>query len=103
MPFDPDAAGDPGSGIFGLPFTREQAGVVLVPVPFDATTSYGHGAADGPDAIYDASMQVDLFDRRFGRVYERGLFMEAASDEIVSLSERARDAAAPIIAKGGAE
>jgi agmatinase len=103
MPFDPDAAGAPGSGIFGLPFTREQASVILVPVPFDATTSYGHGTAAGPDAIYDASMQVDLFDRRFGRIYERGLFMEPASDRIASLSHSAREAAAPLIAKGGAE
>jgi agmatinase len=101
--FDPDAAGQPGSGIYGLPTTREQAAIVLLPVPFDATTSYGNGTAAGPDAIYDASMQVDLYDRRFGRVYERGIYMELASDRIASLSEATRKLALPIIAKGGAE
>ncbi|MEX2218012.1 MAG: agmatinase family protein [Phycisphaerales bacterium] len=103
MAFDPDAAGLPGSGIFGLPFTRGQAGIVLVPVPFEATTSYGQGAAQGPGAILRASMQVDLYDRRFGRVYERGIFMEEPDGRIVELCEAARDAAAPILLRGGAD
>ncbi|MBX3375579.1 MAG: agmatinase family protein [Phycisphaeraceae bacterium] len=103
MTFDPDAAGAPGSGIFGLPFTRDQAGIVLLPVPFDATTSYGHGTARGPDAIFDASMQVDLYDRRLGRIYERGIYMEPSDETIASLSESARALAAPLIEAGGAD
>lgn len=103
MPFDPDAAGAPGSGIFGLPFTREESKIVLLPLPFDATTSYGNGTAAGPDAIFDASMQVDLYDRRFGRVYEKGIFMEPSSDRIGAISKRARELAVPLIEKGGAE
>lgn len=101
--FDPDAAGAPGSGIFGLPGTRDEARVVLLPVPFDATTSYGNGTAAGPDAIFDASMQVDLYDRRFGRIYERGLFMMEPNERIASLSDKARKHAVPLIEKGGAE
>lgn len=102
MPFDPDAAGQPGSGIFGLPHTRPEARIVLLPVPFDATTSYGNGTAAGPSAIYDASMQVDLYDRRMGRIYERGIFMEPESEKIASLSAQARKLAVPIIEQGGA-
>ncbi len=103
MPFDPDAAGQPGSGIFGLPFNRGQSRVILLPVPFDATTSYGNGTAGGPAAIYDASMQVDLYDRRFGRVYEKGIFMEPESQKIATLSAQARKLAEPLIEQGGAE
>jgi agmatinase len=103
MPFDPDAAGQPGSGIFGLPCTRDQSRLILLPVPFDATTSYGHGTAAGPAAIYQASMQVDLYDRRYGRVYEQGIFMEPESREVRAASARARELAEPIIEKGGAE
>jgi agmatinase len=77
--------------------------VILLPVPFDATTSYGNGTAGGPDAIFDASMQVDLYDRRFGRVYERGIHMVESSEKIATLSDRARKLAAPLIEKGGAE
>lgn len=102
MSFDPDAAAQPGSGIFGLPFTREQAGLVLVPVPFDATTSYGGGTSMGPEAILAASMQVDLYDHQFGRTYERQLFMQPIDRKILSLSRQTRKLARPIIERGGA-
>ena len=52
---DPDGPAAPDSGIFGLDDRPEDAGVVLVPVPYDATTSYGAGAAAGPEAILKAS------------------------------------------------
>ncbi len=103
MPFDPDAAAKPGSGIFGLLCTREESRIVLIPVPFDATTSYGGGASLGPQAILEASSQVDLYDHQFGRVYERGIFMEDIHEGIAWLSRRARDIARPIIEGGGAD
>lgn len=101
MTFDPDAAAAPGSGIFGLSHSRSDAGVVLVPVPFDATTSYRRGTANGPRAIFDASMQVDLFDRRFGRVYEKGIHMLDEPRAIRALSKAAGAKANVVIAKGG--
>lgn len=103
MPFDPNAAAQPGSGLFGLPFSRGDARLLVLPVPFDATTSYGGGASAGPEAVLRASAQVDLFDLQFGRVYEPGIFMDEASEEIASLSKRMRKAAEPIIEKGGAD
>ena len=59
--FDPSAAALADSGIFGLPHTLENSKVVLIPVPFEATTSYGGGTASGPSAILAASKQVDLY------------------------------------------
>ena len=100
--FDPNAAADPNAGIFGLPHD-DQARVHLLPVPFDATTSYGGGAATGPEAILEASMQVDLYDHQFGRVYERGISMVPIDETIRSQSIEARAAAVPIIEKGGAD
>lgn len=44
-----------------------QAQVLLLPIPFEATVSYGHGTVDGPDAIIEASRQVELYDREFDR------------------------------------
>jgi len=101
-PFDPSAAAAPGSGVFGLPVTRADSGVVLLPVPFDATTSYKPGTAAGPDAIFDASMQVDLFDGRFGRIYERGIWWEKKGNSLRAVSRAAAAAARPVIAAGGA-
>ena len=71
--FDPDAAASPYSGIYGLPTSVDDAHVVILPVPFEATTSYGGGASDGPDAVFDASLQVDLFDHDTGRPSEAGI------------------------------
>ncbi len=102
-PFDPDAAAKPGAGVFGLPFTREESRIILLPVPFDPTTSYGGGASRGPEAIRRASSQVDLFDLQFGRVYEAGIFMEEVSPDILTRSRGMRLLAGPIIEKGGAE
>lgn len=101
--FDPDAAAAPGTGIFGLPFGREESKIILLPVPFDATTSYSRGTANGPAAIFDASMQVDLYDRRFGKIYEKGIFMEEEDGEIADLNSSACESADPIIAAAGAE
>lgn len=38
----------------------------VLPVPYEATTSYGAGTRRGPEAIITASRQVELYDREFG-------------------------------------
>jgi len=99
--FDPDAAAT-GDGIFGLPFTPDDAKVVVVPVPFEATTSYGGGTSRGPSAMLDASRQVDLFDRETGRPYEAGIAMLPIPKKIVRWNAEAKRIAAPVVARGGA-
>ncbi len=103
MAFDPSAASRPGSGIFGLPHGEAEARVAVVPVPFEATTSYGGGAARGPAAILEASRQVDLFDVETGRPYQAGIHMLPIPAAIAALDARARADAAPVIAAGGLE
>lgn len=100
--FDPDAAAQPGAGIFGLPHGRDDAEVLLLPVPFDATTSYGGGAADGPAAILAASAQVDLFDLQTGHPYRRGIHMLPIDERLHALSAQTRELAKPLIEQGGA-
>lgn len=100
MVFDPNAAGA-GDGIYGLPHTPEEARVVLVPVPWDATCSYGSGAAAGPAAIRRASLQVDLLDRETGRPYEAGIAMLPLPEAIAEANRKARALAEPVIRAGG--
>jgi len=38
----------------------------VIPVPFERTTSYGKGTADGPRAIVAASRYMELFDEQYG-------------------------------------
>lgn len=99
--FDPSAAASPDSGIFGLPHSADEALVVLVPVPFEATTSYGGGTSQGPRAILEASRQVDLFDVETGRPYERGIALLPESEALRSWNERARQRAQLVIEAGG--
>lgn len=43
----------------------ERAKAWVLPIPYEATTSYGAGTRNGPAAIIAASRQVELFDREF--------------------------------------
>jgi len=100
------ASFDPGApaafeGIYGLPHTADDARVVLVPVPWEPTTSYRKGAARGPAAILHASRQVDLFDLQTGRPYEAGIAMLPVDPDIAAWNAEACAAAEPVIARGG--
>jgi agmatinase len=99
--FDPNAAARENSGIFGLPFSTQESRVILIPVPFDATTSYRAGASLGPRAIFNASRQVDLFDSDLGKPYDEGIAMLEESRDIVALNQNAREKAEMVLAVGG--
>ena len=99
--FDPDAPAT-GDGIYGLPFTPGDAAVVVVPVPFEATTSYGGGTSRGPKAVLEASRQVDLYDHETGRPYASGIAMLSIPRKIVALNRQAKTLAAAVIKEGGA-
>lgn len=102
--FDPDAAAGAESGLYGLPFSPDEARVVVVPVPFEATTSYRQGTASGPAAVFEASKQVDLFDAELGRVYAPGIALagEVEGGDVADWNALARASAAPVIEAGGA-
>ena len=88
--FDPDAAATAGSGIYGLPFTPAEARVVIIPVPYEATTSYGGGTSRGPAAVLEASKQVDLYDHETGRPYEAGIAMLPIPRKIITWNAMAK-------------
>lgn len=45
----------------------ESARFAVLPIPYDATTSFGVGTREGPRAIITASQQVELYDEGLGR------------------------------------
>lgn len=100
-PFNPDNAAPLDSGVYGLPHTPEEAKVILVPVPFEATTSYRGGTSDGPNAILEASRQVDLFDLETGRPYEGGISMLEEPKDVRAWNDEAKALAKPIIEAAG--
>lgn len=101
LTFDPDAASSSDSGMYGLSFTSEEAHVIVIPVPFEATTSYGGGTSKGPKAVLRASRQVDLFDFETGRPYERGIAMLDIPKEIREWNKEARKLAEGVLEADG--
>jgi agmatinase len=80
--FDPNAPALQGR-LFGLPFSIEESELVIVPVPVDMTTSSGKGTAYGPQAVLDASAQVDLYDLTYKNFREKGISMLPIQQDIV--------------------
>ncbi len=56
----------------GLPDLGGDADILISPVPYELTTSYGHGTANGPAACIEASGQVELFDELLGEELPAG-------------------------------
>ena len=101
--FDPNAASPKDSGIFGLPFTVAEAKLVLLPIPWEATTSYGGGTSLGPQAIFNASKQVDLYDYELGNFFTAGIAMADESAEVQKWNHAARQSALNVIAAIGSD
>jgi agmatinase len=45
----------------------QTARFAVLPIPYEATTTFGAGTRDGPRAILTASQQVELYDEHLGR------------------------------------
>ncbi|MBR8829209.1 MAG: agmatinase family protein [Gomphosphaeria aponina SAG 52.96 = DSM 107014] len=82
---------------FGLPTTIEDAKVVFLSVPWDATVSYGEGTANGPQGILDASYQLDWYDFDLPLAWEVGYSTLPISAEIRAKSEKTRAIAKKVI------
>lgn len=79
------------SGIFGFDLTEEEASLVLIPVPWDATASYKQGTAKAPEAIREASYQIDHHDLAFDRPYAQGIKLLDADQRIEGLNHIAHE------------
>ena len=95
--FDPNSVGLKANNIFGLPFDDEQAQLILLPVPWEVTVSYRPGAARGPEKIFDAAMQVDLYDPDVEDGWKKGFYMLPIDRNIRSKSDYLRQCAELIL------
>ncbi len=102
----PDTDIPHGDNMFGLAPDRATSRIRLLPVPFDATTSYGRGTVDGPHALHAASSQLDLHDLRYGRIDRVGIHLDEEPPDIRHLNTTARELADTVVAlgeRGGAD
>ncbi len=88
--FNPNAVSNPNNNIFGLPFTEEDAKLVILPVPWEVTVSYGAGTARAADHIFKSSLQVDILDVDGVTGWKQGFFMKEIDKKILFKSDYLR-------------
>ncbi len=88
--FDHNGVGNPNNNIFGLPFSEENARLIIFPVPWEVTVSYTPGTARAPDHILKASLQVDLFDPDIKDAWREGFYMIHPDVKILTKSDYLR-------------
>jgi len=74
--YNPDDVGQANGKLFGLPFTYQNSKAIVLPVPWDVTTSNVGGTSRGPQAILDYSPQIDLFNKNDKEHWKQGFFMK---------------------------
>ena len=96
--FNPNATGVNNGNFFGFPYSLEEATVVIYPVKWDVTTSYGGGASKGPDAILAASPQLDFYDWDYPLAWENRIGTAKACEAISVSNAPMRSLAEGVIA-----
>jgi agmatinase len=71
-------------------YTYEESGIVIVPVPYDETSTWMKGADKGPDAILEASVNLEFYDiETSSEAHLKGIFtippvLQKESPELLS-------------------
>ena len=95
--FNPNSVGVANGNFFGLPWDVKESDIVLISVPWDVTTSYSDGTAEGPEAIKEASLQVDLFDENIPDAWTIKLGTLPTDKNLVKHNKKMRKVASDII------
>lgn len=88
--YDPNSVSNPENNIFGLPTDEDNAELVIIPIPWEVTVSYGSGTARAPEAVLKASYQVDLFDPEMPDAWKKGFYMRPFDKKILMKSDYLR-------------
>lgn len=96
--FDPNGVANSSDNIYGLPYSCNDARLIILPVPWEVTVSYSAGTVEGPEAVFAASFQVDLYDPYVKDAWKLGVAMEKVNHDIKSQSNALRQEAEKYIA-----
>ena len=91
--FDPSGYAVRNDNFIGLPFDKNNAKIILLPVPWEATVSYSAGTAKAAANILEASYQLDLYDWDYPDAWKFGIYMRPIDEEILALSNEMRELA----------
>ena len=80
--------------LFDLGVSPGRAAVVVLPVPWEVSTSFRQGTAEAPLAVLRASVQVDLYDPWLGSPEVHGMAMLPVPEQVPRWNAQAREALA---------
>lgn len=86
--FDPNGVGIANGNLFGFPVEENEANIVVIPIPWDATASYGKGTSNGPNAILQASTQLDFYHPKLEKAFETKVFLTPISKEWKEINDQ---------------
>ena len=96
--FDPGGVGISNGNLFGFPFDYDTADIIILGVPWEVTVSFHSGTAKGPQAVLDASPQLDFYDYDYPEGWKQGIYMPPVPDWIEQQNEALRSPARSIVA-----
>ncbi|MFA6770458.1 MAG: agmatinase family protein [Bacteroidales bacterium] len=97
--FNPNEPGIPNGNYFALPYSIEKSDIIIISAPWDVTTSYRPGTHQGPDAIKEASLQVDLFDLNVKNAWKVKIGTDPVDQTLYQRNKKTRKLAEQVIAR----
>jgi agmatinase len=86
--FDPNGVGIANGNLFGFPVNESEADIVIIPIPWDATASYGKGTSEGPQVILDASTQLDFYHPKLEDAWKTKVYLAPISQEWTKINSK---------------
>ncbi|HSV88766.1 MAG TPA: agmatinase family protein, partial [Bacteroidales bacterium] len=88
--YNPNLTALSRNNIFGLPFTTDEANIVIIPVPWEASVSNFEGTGNGPGKVLESSYQIDLYDPFAPEAWKKGYAMESIDPTLASQNFQTR-------------
>ena len=74
--------------LFGLK-ERPNPRFMIIPVPWEGTVSYNTGTSFGPQSLFEASSQIDLWDVEFGPLEPLGIHLHTNDPDVLKWNQEA--------------
>jgi len=91
--FAPDEVLSEDMNIFGMPFTEEEADIIIIPVNWDVSVSYKDGTSNAPQAVKKAAVQIETFDKEYENAWHSGFYMSDVDASLVEKNKEVRQKA----------
>ena len=87
---NPNCVSNPNHNLFGIPTSEENAKLIILPVPWEVTVSYGAGTARAPESILKASHHMDIYDDELPDEWKAGFYLQPCDKKILMKSDYLR-------------